>query len=66
MHRLEDLLNIESTDTEAIASTYFGDGSDENNNTDSEYHDSEPFKEVDPLMMVGRTFILDEDSGLEL
>ncbi len=33
---LEDLLNIESTDTEAIDSTYFGDASNESSDTDSE------------------------------
>ncbi len=62
---LEDLLNIESTDIEAIASTYFGDKSDESSDTDYESQDSEPFKEVDPTIKVGHTFVFDEDSELD-
>ncbi len=65
MQGLEDLLNIESTDTEDIASTYFGDASDERSDTDSESQDSEPFKEVDPTIKVGHTFVLDENSELD-
>ncbi len=62
---LEDLLNIDSTDTEAIASTCFGDAPDETSDTDSESQESEPVKEVDPTMKVGLTFALDEDSWLD-
>ncbi len=62
---LEDLLNIESTDIEAATPTNFGDASDESSYTDSESQDSEPVKEVDPIMKVGHTFVLDEDSGLD-
>ncbi len=60
---LEDLLNIDSTDTEAISSTYFGDASDESSDTESESQNSESFKDVDPAMMVEHTFVVDEDSG---
>ena len=63
---LEDLLNMESTDTESIASTYLGDASDESSDTDSESQDSESFKEVDPTMEVGQKFVLNEDSGVDL
>ena len=65
MQGLEDLLNIESTDTEDIASTYFGDASDESSNTDSESQDSEPYTEVDLTMKVGHTFVFDEDLELD-
>ena len=65
MPGLEDLLSIESTDTEVIAFIYFGNASDESSDSDSESQDSEPFKEVDPTMKVGHAFVLDEDSGLD-
>ncbi len=62
---LEDLLNIESTGIEAIASTYFGDAYVESSDTDSESQDFEPFKEVYPTMEVGHTFVFAEDSELD-
>ncbi len=62
---LEGLLNIESTDTEAVASTYFSDVSDDSSDTDSESQDSELFKELDPTIEVGHTFVFDEDSELD-
>ena len=57
---------MESTDAEAIASTYFGDTSDESSDTYSESQDSKPFQEVAQTMKVGHTFVLDEDSELEI
>ena len=59
MQGLEDLLNIESTDTEAIAFTDFVDASDESSDTDSESQDSKNFKEVDLTMKFGHSFVLD-------
>ncbi len=56
---LEDLLNIESTDTDAFASICFDVASDDSSDTDSEPQDSERFKEVDPTMEVGHTLVLD-------
>ncbi len=62
---LEDLLNTESTEPEAVASTHFGDSSRESSDTDSESKHSETFKEVDSTINFGHTFELDEDSGLD-
>ncbi len=61
---IENLLNIESTDIEAVHSTYVANTSDESSNTDFESQDSEHLKEVDPTVEVGHIFVLDEDSGL--
>ncbi len=65
MQGLEDFLNIEPTDTESIASTYFSDSFDESFDTDNESQDSETVKEVDPTMKIGHAFVLDEDSELD-
>ena len=65
MEGLEALLNIESTDTEAAAFTYFGDVPDEISDTDSESQDCKPFKEVYLTMKLGHTFVLYEDSALD-
>ncbi len=48
MQGFEHLFNIESIETEAVASTYFGDASDDSSDTGSESYDSETFKEMDP------------------
>ena len=61
---LIELLNIELSGTEAVASNYFADASDESSDTESESQHTEPFKEVNPTMKVGNRFVLDEDSGL--
>ena len=65
MQGLENLLNIESTDTEIDASTYIGDASYVSSDTESESQDSEPFKEVHLTMKFRHTFVLGEDSGLD-
>ncbi len=62
---LEDLLNMNSNDAEAVASSYFGDGSDVSSDTDSELQESELVKEVDPTMKFGHAFVLDQDSELD-
>ncbi len=61
MQGLEDLLNIESNDAEAIASTYFSSASVGSFDTDSESQYFEPFKEVDLMMKVEHSFVLDRD-----
>ncbi len=65
VQRFEDPLNIDSTETEVIASTYFSDASDSRSDTDSKSLDIEPFKKVDFLMKVGKILLLEAESGFD-
>ena len=62
---LEDLINIELTDTEAIDTTYFDDASDDSSDTESESQGSKPFKEAYTTINFEQEFVLDEDFELD-